>query len=522
MGSINNLFESKELSFQKLENILNYILHQENINSQKFNILSEIGLTKQYSYLIKEKSFKDCAYISQSNKTLKNYISSSKEKSNFFKWINLLFDINEDDLNSAPNLNPKIAKLRQTPLNKTFFRKNITKNLLNNESNIKILKYGFPKYLRKFIWEIIIEEKYSNNKAFNYNEIKNKYNLILNRNKNRKDTQIEKDLYRTFSDDSDKNENNLQKLKNILGCTNSLMKDGYCQGLNFIVAFLLKALDFDEIMTFYILKNILPLISGYFENGFPLLQKNKEIFLELFKELYPDLNAHFMKNDVFSEFWISRWLQTLFTLSLDFNELCPIWDLFLIKGFDFSIYISLAIVQILEKNLLKLNDSSDILLCFKNFMNPEKIYSRKSEEKNIIPLSKLIEKALHIEEKIKNNIILKKISINTKDDDCDSSFTNDTKETDTLPSSNSSSHGDYSNNSKNIIFVYNSPNKNGLNNKKKTFENIDLKNINFRNIYNNTHDKNNYSLYVAQDTEQYIYYNNVLTNNAHVYNNFMI
>ena len=248
------------------------------------------------------------------------------------------------------------------------------------------------------------------------------------------------------------------------------MKDGYCQGLNFIVAFLLKALDFDEIMTFYILKNILPLISGYFENGFPLLQKNKEIFLELFKELYPDLNAHFMKNDVFSEFWISRWLQTLFTLSLDFNELCPIWDLFLIKGFDFSIYISLAIVQILEKNLLKLNDSSDILSCFKNFMNPEKKYSRKSEEKNIIPLSKLIEKALHIEEKIKNHLLLKKISTNTKDDDCDSSFTNDTKETDTLPSSNSSSHGDYSNNSKNIIFVYNSPNKNGLNKKKKTFE----------------------------------------------------
>ena len=69
-----------------------------------------------------------------------------------------------------------------------------------------------------------------------------------------------------------------------------------------------------------------------------------------------------------------------------------------------------------------------------------------------------------------------------------------------------------------ILFLF----KNGLNKKKKTFDNIDLKKINFRNIYNNTHDKNNYSLYVAQDTEQYIYYNNVLTNNAHVYNNFMI
>ena len=129
------------------------------------------------------------------------------------------------------------------------------------------MKYGFPKYLRKFIWEIIIEEKYSNNKAFNYNEIKNKYNLILNRNKNRKDTQIEKDLYRTFSDDSDKNENNLQKLKNILGCTNSLMKDGYCQGLNFIVGRLLMVLE-DEEKTFWVFTQI---IEEYLPGDYYLL-----------------------------------------------------------------------------------------------------------------------------------------------------------------------------------------------------------------------------------------------------------
>ena len=73
----------------------------------------------------------------------------------------------------------------------------------------------------------------------------------------------------------DQTAKNLEILKNLLIYSSSLIKDGYCQGLNFIVGFLLKVTNFDEIKTYYFLKNILPHLKGYFENGFPLLKKIK-------------------------------------------------------------------------------------------------------------------------------------------------------------------------------------------------------------------------------------------------------
>ena len=53
----------------------------------------------------------------------------------------------------------------------------------------------------------------------------------------------------------------------------SKYNNGYCQGMNFIVGFLLKQTKFDEIKTYYILKSILPDIKGLFEVDFPLLKK---------------------------------------------------------------------------------------------------------------------------------------------------------------------------------------------------------------------------------------------------------
>ena len=140
-------------------------------------------------------------------------------------------------------------------------------------------------------------------------------------------------------------------LKNLLIYTSSLTKDGYCQGMNFIVSFILKITNFDEIKSYYFIKYIFPEIKGYFEQGFPLLKKNINLFYKIFSKLYPTLDAHFTKNDVFAQFWVGKWLQTLFTLSLPFDELCYIWDLLLIKGFDFCILISLAIINYLEKYL---------------------------------------------------------------------------------------------------------------------------------------------------------------------------
>ena len=437
MGTINEDISQNDVEFKNLEKVLNYILSQEKNKSHNIDTLKEIGLANQYSSLLDKKTSKEIKCISKKHKTLKYYISLQKAKSYFIKWTNLLFDIQESDYNCFPNYSKKIQNLRNILFTKSFFQKNVKKNLIENESNLKLLEYGIPKYLREFLWEIIIAEKYSNHKYFDrYEEEKEYKTFIKNYKIEQTDNQIEKDILRTFPDISDSNDNKINILKNLLIYTSSLTKDGYCQGMNFIVSFILKITNFDEIKSYYFIKYIFPEIKGYFEQGFPLLKKNINLFYKFFSKLYPTLDAHFTKNDVFAQFWVGKWLQTLFTLSLPFDELCYIWDLLLIKGFDFCILISLAIINYLEKYLMKLNDSSDILSYLKYSLSPDtnnfyNINDNTDKNKYIIPINKIFMKSIEIEHLVDNDKTLKQIINNSKKEDCESICSLNTKETET-------------------------------------------------------------------------------------------
>ena len=542
MGNINCDLVPNDIIFKNMEKILNFILSQENNKSHNIKVLKDIGLAKQYNSIIENKASNDKIYISKNYKTLKNYISRKKSKSYFVKWTSALFDINEENYYSSQNYTRKIENLRNIFLYKMFFQKNVKKNIIENESNIKLFKYGIPKYLREFIWEIIIAEKYSNKKYFNREEEKEEYNSFLSSiNKNKINIQIKKDLTRTFSDTSYQTEKNLNILKNLMIFTSSLTKDGYCQGMNFIVGFILTVTNFDEIKSYYILKNIFPQIKGYFETGFPLLKKNINLFYKLFCKLYPKLNSHFAKHDVYAQFWVGRWLQTLFILSLPFDELCFIWDLLLIKGFNFAIYISLAIVYYLEKYLMKLDDSSDILFYLKNALNPESKYcinisNENDIKKNIIPLNKIFLKAIEIEDKIKTDKTLQQIILNSKKEDCDSICSRTSKESDTAISTKQlnprdSSHlSTISTKSINILPKINPIKKQNTitTNNKRSNNPINVNNNNFyiNNVYNlnksffsKNETKKKFLLFENIDLSKRNFYFNYYVNNNYIYPN---
>ena len=171
MGNLNVNLISNDISFKNIEKALNFILSQKNHKSNNLNILKEIGLAKQYISVIDNKISDDKIYISKSHKTLKNYISQEKNRTHFVKWASVLFDIDEDDCNYFQN-NRKIVVMKNIFLYKMFFQKNVKKNIIENASNITLFKYGIPKYLREFIWEIIIAEKYANKKYYNHKEEK--------------------------------------------------------------------------------------------------------------------------------------------------------------------------------------------------------------------------------------------------------------------------------------------------------------------------------------------------------------
>ena len=542
MGNINCDLVPNDIIFKNMEKILNFILSQENNKSHNIKVLKDIGYAKQYNSIIDKKESNDKIYISKSYKTLKNYISRKKSKSYFVKWTSALFDINEENYYSSQNYTRKIENLRNIFLYKMFFQKNVKKNIIENESNIKLFKYGIPKYLREFIWEIIIAEKYSNKKYFNREEEKEEYNSFLSSiNKNKINIQIKKDLTRTFSDTSYQTEKNLNILKNLMIFTSSLTKDGYCQGMNFIVGFILTVTNFDEIKSYYILKNIFPQIKGYFETGFRLLKKNINLFYKLFCKLYPKLNSHFAKHDVYAQFWVGRWLQTLFILSLPFDELCFIWDLLLIKGFNFAIYISLAIVYYLEKYLMKLDDSSDILFYLKNALNPESKYcinisNENDIKKNIIPLNKIFLKAIELEDKIKTDKTLQQIILNSKKEDCDSICSRTSKESDTAISTKQlnprdSSHlSTISTKSINILPKINQIKKQNTittnNNRSNNPINVNNNNFYINNVYNlnksfvsKNETKKKFLLFENIDLSKRNVYFNYYVNNNYIYPN---
>jgi hypothetical protein len=403
MGAINDIFSENKLSFSKISEILNILLSQEANKIQNSQVLQEIGFLKEFSYITSDRASNEIIYYSKTNKIIKNVIMGEQLRENFLEWTKYLFDINDEELASIQNLNKKIDNLKRKPLTIDFFQNNIKKHLFRNSNFQKLIEFGIPNNFRYFIWNIIISIKYNRNHYYNYNQELKEYKSILEKQVN--NPQIEKDIKRTFISYNEQTENNFKILRNILNCINSYNKSGYCQGMNFIVGYLLKVTNFDEVRTFYIFKNILFDIKGYFEEGFPLLKKNNNLFNKYFKELHPKLHKHFLKNEILNDFWVGKWFQTLFTLCVQFEELNIIWDILLIKGFDFIIYISLSIADFIEKDILELKDSSDIIAFFDKVLNPQVNVSVNKNyfetiDNYIIPINEVISRAFELERKL--------------------------------------------------------------------------------------------------------------------------
>ena len=417
MGIMNDIITRDKLSLNKFNEILNDLLK----NPQNKNILQEIGLLKEFFQVITDKEPDLLIYYSKNHKIVKSIKYLVIMRQNFLEWTKYLFDIDFTNSNSIGDLEQKIKEIKTKNLTKEYFINNIKKNFISNKNFKKLIYYGFPPNLRMFIWEVIINVKYNNNKNFVFDiELEEYKKLILNNKK--QNAQIEKDINRTFIKDEERMANNIKILKNILICIDNYNKSGYCQGMNFIVGFLLKITNYNEVRTFYIFKHILNDIKGYFEEGFPLLNKNVILFQNYFQNSYQKIHKHFKKHEIINEFYITKWLQTLLTLSLPFEELSIIWDILLLHGFDFIVFICLAFFDFIENDIIKLKESADIINYLEKLLNPEgetlfpmNIKFFEQIDEYIIPINEILEKAYELEKKYsnKNNIINnKKISDN--------------------------------------------------------------------------------------------------------------
>ena len=413
----NEIFNKFEIILNKttlkyVNNNLQKAISKEEKNNYKFtsslieyyqSLKNNLKTHYKYSYYI----------ISSKTKNISSFHTLKKSKEIFINWAKLLIknlknnnyfleDI-EIDIN---NIKSEISNyIKQNKLLNIFIENfNNYYNNINNKTFIKFILSGLPDFLRPIIWKIILEKNAKNKNRPCIKEYLKQTNNLQNLK------QIDKDINRTFIIFNEDNsatiekvdDEKISKLKNVLIAVSNYNSDiGYTQGMNNIIGFLLKITKFDEEKAFDLAVLIMDKIKDYFIKDFPLLKENLKKFNEEFIKKNTKLYKHFKKNEIPDELWISKWIYTLFTINFPFKEVCRIWDALIVFGFDFIIYISLAIVYYSEDDLLKLDDSSDFVNYFIEKMNPnpgiKKYIDNDPNYKDyVIPIYNIISRAKKI------------------------------------------------------------------------------------------------------------------------------
>lgn len=124
---------------------------------------------------------------------------------------------------------------------------------------------------------------------------------------------------------------------------------GYCQGLNFVVGFLLLVNGGNEIEAFWAFVTIARdprfLMMGFFEKGFPLIDFYIHLFFEVLKDELPEVHRHLTKQNIPDQLWVFKWFLTIFLYSLPPVHAIRIWDFIFAEGLMSIIKVGIAILK---------------------------------------------------------------------------------------------------------------------------------------------------------------------------------
>ncbi|KAK0057348.1 TBC1 domain family member 12 [Biomphalaria pfeifferi] len=130
---------------------------------------------------------------------------------------------------------------------------------------------------------------------------------------------------------------------------------GYVQGMSFIAAILLLNMDVAD--AFVCFANLLnrPCQLAFFRMDENLMTAYYRTFEEFFKENLPRLYAHFICLSVTPNLYLMEWVFLLYSKSLPLDVACRVWDVFFRDGEEFLFRTALAILNIYESILLKMD-----------------------------------------------------------------------------------------------------------------------------------------------------------------------
>lgn len=217
---------------------------------------------------------------------------------------------------------------------------------------------GIPGEFRWRVWSnLIIKDKFYSEEA--YLGLKSVGEPLL--------STIKRDLDRSFPDEPYFNleqfgETGQKALERVLAkFAFKHPQIGYCQGMNFLVGFLLLVSGGAEIEVFQMVECLFKQFSlqGFFEEGMEGLKKHIWITKKLINKYYPKVYLHLEQESIPDDLWLLKWLMTIFTMILPSQVLVRVWDVFLFKGLKFLYRTVLGIISITQEDLLS-RDSGEI------------------------------------------------------------------------------------------------------------------------------------------------------------------
>ena len=238
--------------------------------------------------------------------------------------------------------------------------------------NLLLLSKKSNKKLSKKIYKIILTKKDTSiktrlniwNNILGISELKKKYNYqeILNSPCDEKvSLDIKLDVLRT-NFKNEQNEEAQNKISNVLNSVAKLNGEiKYCQGMNYIVSFLLEILSEEE--AFYIFLSFFqsteyPLI---FEKDLEKLQSFFYIFQRLISLFEPELSILFNANGVNANIFLPPWFITLFLSSRQYMNqsdtpiaLIRILDNFIVGGWKSLMKVGIFVLHFCEEEIKNL------------------------------------------------------------------------------------------------------------------------------------------------------------------------
>lgn len=161
--------------------------------------------------------------------------------------------------------------------------------------------------------------------------------------------------------------------------------------MNFIVGFILMVSGSREKESFWffcalltkhkIREPVMCGLNGFFSDGFPTLLRSVQVFHVLFAQYLPELSEHL--SDLPDLLWINKWFQTCFLYSFPLGLCIRIWDNTMADGSKFFFKAALAILKLVESELITL-DFSEINEYFKSFVEKHSQFKLLPDYERII------------------------------------------------------------------------------------------------------------------------------------------